>query len=321
MTAKNISCREGIDFMRCTCPKCNSNINLELPDVPESGAYIKCTECRAKLLVRKESFAGKACWKSEETSCIHCGSHLAHSIVCPNCSTLFPDYIVNQPSRWKQSETEWWKIFESPTRSRKPAINQACLNAKIKNTSISGASYSKSSLVKAGITLLILVIIITGVGSYRIFQARQKYSEDFFLALYGIKTGSTMCFQSCSTISNAWNNNISTGRNNIPAINTDNFNKLQKIKAKVDVVMQRIENPPSKYFSSKVKLDNVYNIYSKLYVTTTSGKNNYNDFKNSISELDNNFSKAIVDFKSTIPQKLVDDFKIAQAKHKGLKDI
>ncbi len=85
--------------------------------------------------------------------------------------------------------------------------------------------------------------------------------------------------------------------------------------------MQRIENPPSKYFSSKVKLDNVYNIYSKLYVTTTSGKNNYNDFKNSISELDNNFSKAIVDFKSTIPQKLVDDFKIAQAKHKGLKDI
>ena len=304
--------------MRCTCPKCNSNIDLDLTSVPGSGSNVKCTECQAKFFLRKESFAGKACWKAEETSCVHCGNHLDYSIVCPKCSTLYPDYFVNQPTRWLQTGTAWWEAFEIRSRQRKSAPAYTPTSRATEGIPAATVRYSAT---KIGIALLILVLVVTAAVTYQVIQKQHKYSEDFFLALYGIKTGSTMCLQSCSMISTAWKKNLDSGRNDKPSISIEEQMKLQKIKAKIDTVMQRLDKPPSKFVTSKEKLSKLYDVFAKLYSASTSPPGSLPIFTDSVSRLESDFNLAAKDFKATLPVKLTEDFNNAKARHKGLRDL
>jgi len=308
--------------MRCTCPKCNSNIELDLASVPEAGSTVKCTECQAKFLLRRESFAGRACWKAEETSCVHCGNHLDYSIVCPKCSELYPDYYVNQPSRWMQSGTAWWERFEIRSRRRDSApVYKPTKVTTVSTPSPSVEKFSKSTMVKAGIALVILAMVVTGTVAYQTIQKQRRYSEDFFLALYGIKTGSALCLQSCSRISTAWKNNLDSGQNVKPSTTLEEQMNLQKLKSRVDSVMQRLDKPPSKFVTSKEKLSKLYDVFTKLHTVSISPPGSLPTFTTSVNRLESDFNLAARDFKATLPAKLTEDFNNAMAKHKGLREL
>src|SRR5689334_11305119 len=97
--------------MNCSCPKCSASIEVEIPLGTEEGTAGKCHECKAKFPVRRESFASRALWKPEEVSCAECGHRLGHSIFCPGCRTLFPDYIVFQPAKAGRETFTFWERF------------------------------------------------------------------------------------------------------------------------------------------------------------------------------------------------------------------
>ena len=135
--------------MNCSCPKCSAKIEIDISLVYEKSAGIRCVECNKHFWIYKESFGGRALKKCGEIYCVKCGSELNHTVACPSCGTLYPDYLVVQTSRVTRKRVPVNKSWVSFDRHRphkyKPRDNASVVLKKTRGKSICIAqNYSQS---------------------------------------------------------------------------------------------------------------------------------------------------------------------------------
>jgi predicted Zn finger-like uncharacterized protein len=300
--------------MNCSCPKCSANIDIDLLLVPDNGKYIKCSECKRRFWVSREFFAGRALRKRGEIFCAECGEGLDHTIACPSCRALFPDFFAVQAKK--------------PVPRKLPEIKLSFASAKVHSSkprykssrAISpkpGIKMTKSLMVTVSVTALVALVIYGGYFYYQ-RSLETEYSRNFVRALYAIKTGRDINHETAEKIVSKLN---ASGQKYGLLISDQDEARLNKVKSSADKLMKRINDPPKKYIKANEKLVKLYNIYSELNSFMISPPSSLDTFKISSNKLENDFDEGVRDMKANLPQKLSERIKTAQVRYKNLRDI
>jgi hypothetical protein len=93
--------------------------------------------------------------------------------------------------------------------------------------------------------------------------------------------------------------------------------RLTKVKAQVDKLMGKVNEPPAKFMKSKEKLAKLYGIYSNLHSLTLAPKGSLQNFSHSANILEAEFISGVKELKADMPDELSEKLKIAQLRHKN----
>jgi hypothetical protein len=307
--------------MKCTCPKCNIKIQLDLPHVPEEGASSTCTECKSRFLVYKESFAGRALRKTGEVSCSHCGNELGPYVHCPACGVLFPDYYVAQAGlKRAPKKREAASLKESFSFSLGGGKSEASKPGHGDYTFAQQSSEKSPKSILMIISFVVLAVLLAGgISVFNAHKKERQFSSNFVQALYGIKSGTDMGLKKCQKISAEWKAKQDAGQAVIPRISAEDEADMNTVKGEIDTIMQQLNQPPKKYVTANEKLAALYGAYQKTYALTLAPSGSVQSFNDSVAKLDNDFNRAAQDLKTSLPEELKEDIRRATSRFKGLK--
>jgi hypothetical protein len=298
--------------MNCKCTKCSSEFEVDKTLASVNGTAVTCPECKSRLWVYKESFAGRALYKSGEIHCFHCSSKLGNTIVCPGCKALYPDYIVVRSTKKVRRRTvkiqKSFIDYQTSSKPRKSRIPIAPRKEKIP---------SQHSFKVVGILLVIMILSSGGGYVYYQYHRASQYSADYMRALYGIKTGTDTCGQVVSELKKK----IAAQRISDLSISTKDGSRLVGLKDRVDKLMSKIESPPSKFIKSDKQIKDLYKVYASLNSVTLAPVGSPESFLKSTSKLQDDFSAGFKELRADLPPKLSAVFSAAQIKYKSLRDI
>ncbi|MFZ3207473.1 MAG: hypothetical protein WA140_01390 [Geobacteraceae bacterium] len=310
--------------MKCSCPKCDAGVELDLSQIPAEGISGKCPACNARYLISKESFVRRALRKAGEINCSNCGTALDHSLHCPSCWILFPDYFFAEtPQTARKKILKILQAIKNLELSFKPTYTQSYRSERTTYaiTPKHGVKYSKAFFIKATLVVLALFLAIGG-GSYFIgLKAQRQYSANFFLALYVITAGTDLSLQTCSKLSTEWKTRMGRGQNVNPLISAEDEIRLNKIKGEVEKIMQKLNKPPRKFANIKNNLAKLNGIYLSSYSLALTPSDNISGLNDSANSLLNDFKQATQELKASLPKELAEDLPVAKAKYKSLRDI
>lgn len=298
--------------MNSKCPKCSSDILIEPVKISDNGTEVKCPECKSRLYLFKESFAGRALYKSGEIYCSICASKLDHTIVCPECKALYPDYfVVRSTKKVRVRSANIPKSFTSlrtSTPSRKSRTPSPLRKEKV---------HSQRSFKVLGSVIALVSLVLGGVYAFNQYANAKQYTLNYMRALYGIKTGT----DTCEMITRDLKTKVVTQGVSSVNISTEDEVRLVGLKDRVDKLMSQIESPPSKFIKSDKQIKDLYVIYSSLNSLTLAPVGSPENFIRSTSKLQEDFSEGFKELKADMPPKLSEVFKTAQIKYKNLRDI
>jgi hypothetical protein len=300
--------------MKCSCPHCSAKIDRDLLTVPDDGMHSKCPECGKRFWIQREFFAARALRKRGEIYCAQCWTDLDHTIICPGCRTIYPDFFVVQAKKSVQKRVpatkgsfSLRKPYSSKPRSSDPRAFSPRPGMKMPRSFVKMASVA---------TVLSLVLL----GGYFYYQStlEDEYSRNFVRALYAVKTGKDKSHEARERIISRLKE---PGQDYVLRITEEDKAGLNKVKSSADKLMKRIGNPPRKYAKANEKLVKLYDIYSEMNTLTISHPDSPESFKNVSTRLENDFAEGIREMKANLPEKLSERIRTAQARYKNLRDI
>jgi len=306
--------------MKCTCPKCNVKIQLDLPNVSEEGASSTCTECKARFLVYKEPFAGRALRKTGEVSCSHCGEELGPYLHCPACGVLYPDYYVAQSG-----------LKRAPKKRELVSLKESFsfdLGTKKVDTASPEQTYAveqrpgnkSSNLVAIVVSgIMVIALLAAGVTIYNNKKMERQYAASYVIALYGIKSGSDLNLTKCAKISAEWKSKLDSGQSFTPRISAGDEADLTTVKNEIDGAMQKLRKTPKKFAAANDKLINLHGVYAKSLAATLAPSGTPTSFTDSVSKVENEFNLAVKDLKANLPEELKDEVRRVLPRYNGLK--
>ncbi|MDD2338570.1 MAG: hypothetical protein PHD01_18595 [Geobacteraceae bacterium] len=280
--------------------------------ISENGTEAKCPECKSRLWFYKESFGARALNKSGEIYCSHCSSKLGHTIVCPGCKTLYPDYFVvrsakkvrRRSAKRQRSNVDFQ--FSAPVRKSRSSFVPKKETVRLQ----------RSFKVVAGI-IVFVTLVCGGAYGFHQYNKKTQYSVDYMRALYGIKTGTDTCDQVLSDLKRKLAAQSLSGI----SVSTKDSEKLSNLKDKVDKLMTKINSPPEKFTKADKQIKDLYRIYASLNTLTLAPVGSPENFTESTSKLQDALSQGFQKLKADMPPKLSEEFKTAQVKYKSLRDM
>jgi hypothetical protein len=306
--------------MKCTCPKCKAEIQLDLPPLTEEGTSSPCPECKTRLHVYNESFAARALRKVGEISCLKCGNELGHSIHCPSCGVLYPDYFVVSIGRRRVRKVKTIREFRASKAGRSELVAPRPGAAPLSAAQKPGTNTSKILLITVSLVVLAIVVSL-GIRAYQQHNAESQYTANYFRALYCIKTAADRSLKTCAKISVDWKGNLDAGRNVDPHISVQDEADLNKVRGEIEKYMQKLNPPPGKFITANEKLANLNGVYTKLHSLAIAPSGSLQSFTESASKLDSEYKKAAQELKASLPEKLAEELNKAKVKYKGLRDL
>ena len=109
------------------------------------------------------------------------------------------------------------------------------------------------------------------------YRSVDSYSVNYVRALYGIGSGTDLSLKTCEKIASDLKSN---GTYDL-RISVEDEARLTKVKAQVDKLMGKVNEPPAKFMKSKEKLAKLYGIYSNLHSLTLAPKGSLQNFSDS----------------------------------------
>ena len=304
--------------MICSCPKCQAQIDVDLSRVPEKGTFMPCPECKGRFWIAREAYARMALNKVGSIYCDQCGKELDHKIICSACGVMFPDYLLVQASKPPRRQVEKVNLFTMGF-SLKPAARPSYTYEYEYESAKKSAGWSFGFNMKMVAAVAVLLIIaVSGGYFYQIKKAEQQYVKNYMRALYAIKTGTDLSFDTCAKITAEWK---SKGLNIVPQISVEDEARLNKVKEITDRYMQKLNDPPKKFAGNKEKLANLYEIYTRTNSLALAPSGSLSGFESETAKSQNEFNASIAAIKDGMPTALSKEFQIAQKKYKGLKNI
>ena len=315
--------------MMCTCPKCHAKIELELPEVTEAGTPASCPACNARFTVHRESFGGRALRKTSEISCAVCGSELGSQMHCAACGAQFPDYLVPTLGRRRsRRDTKKVKLKTSPfPQAQKPHSQLPSLEMSMKPEAAkspahapAGARRPKILLVAAGVLVLAAVIAAGSVFFLKI-KAEKAYAKSFVLATYCIQTGYDRALKASARISGEWKGKMDQGQPYAARPNLEEERDFGIINNKLDPAVRNLGQAPEKFASCNEKLSKLQAVYNKLRTLVLAPGNSQQAFADSTGKLEADYRQAVKEYKSGLPQEIMEELVSASLKFKGLRPL
>jgi hypothetical protein len=318
--------------MKCTCPKCHTNIELSLPaGALEHGTAVSCSACSAKFNVMMESFAGRVFRRSGEISCSSCGSILGPEIHCTNCGIIYPDYWVAGGRRKEPGGRGFnLQLKSSPfKKQQKPAagVDIMSLQDAMKDQSPAAktkpatAAKSYDRLVVPGILVALVLLLAVGAGIYSRKKAETTYMKTFVRAAYGIQVGEDSSRKICQRIATEWKAKIDAGQNYAARPTADEEKELTVIRARLDTMKAKLPPEPEQFKNSADNLAKLEASYNKLRGLALTPGNSLPAFTDSLNKLDNDYNKSARELKAALPKKLMDELTAGAQKFRGLKPL
>ncbi|HEX9062767.1 MAG TPA: zinc ribbon domain-containing protein [Clostridia bacterium] len=247
--------------------------------------------------------------------CDKCGSELDHTIVCSACGIMYPDYYLVRASKPPRRQAEKPDLF-SFTFGSKPS--KQTYTYSYSPSSKPAAKAPILLMKRVGVLVLLAFLVIGALYIYNLKKSEKMYAQDYMRALYVLKSGTDLGLNTCEKISSDWK---VSGQGNAPHISTEDETRLNQIKDAAEKYLQKLNEPPKKFVNAKGKLSDLYGAYIKVHTLAVTPSGSLTNYTNSVSKSGNDFNVAIRDLKSSLPKELSAEFKVAQGKYKGLKDI
>jgi hypothetical protein len=305
--------------MTCSCPKCNAQIEIDLSRIPENGTFNPCPECKGRFWIIKESYARRALSTAGKIYCDRCGKDLKHVMVCTDCGVMCPDYYLVQASRPPRRQVEKPNLF-SLGFTLKPA----------KQTHIYSPTYSSAKYSQVGpaipfkklAAMTVVILLAVGIGYfYHMKKIEQQYSKNYIRALYAIKSGTDISFNTFAKISADWKAKKDAGQNFTPIIRAEDEDRLNRVKEASDNLMKLLNQPPKKLVNTKEKLVVLYNDFNKIHSLALSPSGSFSDFTIATAKLQDDFNTEVKNLRASMPVNLTEELNKAKIKYKNLRDI
>lgn len=314
--------------MNCSCPKCSAQIVIDLSQIPEGEASNTCPECKSHYVLTRESFARRAYRKKGDINCAECGELLGHTLHCPECKSLYPEYLVAEfPDAARKRASQKRDLFSSlkiisfewrpkttPTSGYKPLRKDSARTPKT-------ASLKRKKVIAAVTALVILALTAIGVSFYLQNQAKKQYAATYVMALYGIKTGTDLSLKACAKISADWRAKVDAGQTSPPRIMSEDEVKLTKVRAQTDKYLQKMTKPPSIFAKANENITRLNEIYVKLQSAALNPSSTLSGFDSLVNKSDNDFKLVAIDVKKDLSAELLTEFEIGKSKYRGLKEF
>ena len=315
--------------MMCTCPKCHAKIELELPEVTEAGTPGACPACNARFMVHRESFGGRALRKSNEISCAHCGSELGPQMHCMVCGAQFPDYLVPTLGRKRARRvSKKIKLDTSPfpqtqrVTSQLPSLEMSMRPEAAKALPVYPSSTRRAKPLLVAVSLL-LVVALVAAGSvfYLKIKAEKAYAKNFVLATYCIQTGFDRGLKSTARISAEWKGKMDAGQAYSARPSPDDERDFGIISRKLTPVLGKLTPAPEKFASCNDRLNKLQAVYNNLRSLVLAPGNSQQIFADTSSKLENDYRLAVKEYKTGMPQEIMEELVSASLKFKGLRPL
>lgn len=307
--------------MRCLCPKCNSNIELDQIEIPEDGSFNKCPECSAGFLVKKASFASRSLHKGTGITCAECGSTPGASVYCQSCHAIYPDFYVTESS--SAAKNQFGKIRGFLDRlnrlSGKSASTTQYTDYGIKSTA--GTKGLRLPGQPAQIAaVLAIVVLALGVGGFFWYQDRVEtgYAENYVRALYGIKSTTDFDLKTCNKIAADWRASMAQNPPQLAATETTFMARAGK---DVENMMKAIGEPPEKFMASKDNISKLYAAHTKLHSFALKPSGTIDSYTATVTLLDDEFKSSAKTVKTGLPEKISAKLEESKKKYKALQDF
>lgn len=316
--------------MKCTCPKCQAKIELELPtEVTEEGSTASCPACSARFSVHRESFAGRALRKPGEISCAACGEELGPELHCASCGRPFPNYIVVGAGRKraaKRSQSLNLNINLFPSRSRTdvnvPSLSEAGAEQLVgKKRSQAG---KKGVNKRAGLAFAMVAVLAVAIGGGSLYlkkSTEKSYGRNFAIACYMIQVGADKSRKSSQKVASDWKGKLDTGQSYVPRTSVDDDRAMVTIKTRLETVKGKLAKGPEKYSGCTEKLAKLEAAFDKLRKVPAAPGNSLPDFNNSANQADAKYRQAVADLKAGLPPELMDELRTSAQKYRGLRPL
>lgn len=308
--------------MTCTCPKCKTELELDVVNIPAEGHLQKCAACKANVEVRKESFAKRALYKSPEIHCAECGNNPGPSIYCQSCHAIYPDILsIATASTAKRQLDKILAALKKLNYKFKPQPTFKSHSIDIPATPAAGKK------AKAGIKLpgtaaqltasLVFLLVALVSGGYYWYQEKvaTEYSQNFVKALHGVKGARDLDIAISSRLATSWK---AGGASTLTA---NELKMLESSKKDVSILMGRVGKVPKKFNASNDALKKLLDNYEKLHTTTTSNSSSADIYADSVKKMDSEFMKSARELKAGLPEKIADVFNSSKVKHKTLQEF
>ncbi|MBJ6723953.1 flagellar basal body-associated FliL family protein [Geomesophilobacter sediminis] len=316
--------------MKCSCPKCHAEIELNVADVTEAGTPADCPLCQAKLVVHRESFGARVYRKAGEISCGNCGEILGPQTYCASCGTNFPDYFVVSPGRKPLSKVKKVKLRSSPFSKQisfgwtlpklQPTAPRDSKPSGARPAAKKGPAASKPMvLILAGI--LVLVLAGGGYFYYSSRKAAAEYTQNFINTAYCMQTAADRGLKSCAKLAADAKTKMDAGQTAPTRLAVDEERDLKTLKSQIEALMQKMKEPPEKYVPANDKLGRLYSSYLKVNNLALNPPAVPSILADSATKVEGDYQRVVKDFKSGLPEDLVNELRQASKRHQSLKPL
>lgn len=318
--------------MMCTCPKCRAEIELDLPEVDEDGTSASCPACHAKFNLHRETFGGRAYRKAGEISCASCGSKLGPQLHCPTCGMPFPSYVVAGGSRRRTTrkaasiQLSWSPLKKAPKRKGStfdlPTLEAALQqDATPKSKAKAVVRQLSNRVVLAVIAVVIIAVAAAGGVMFMKHRSEESFVRNFALASYGVQVGCDRSRQYCQKMAADWKAKLDAGQPYTPRLSVDDDRDLTSIANKVTSLKGKLVNEPEKFKNSTEKLAVVEAAFNKMRALANSPGNSLPAFVDAVSKADADYKAAASQFRSGIPQEMMDQLHVSARRYRGLRPL
>ncbi len=317
--------------MDCICPKCTEKTEVDLALMPEDGFVINCSSCNKQINIVRESSVSRANRKSYTINCANCGKSLDPKPHCHSCGLIFPDYfLIFDPSvaRKKVRNNLFSKIKEidfsfnkSSNTNSQSSSGYSPQSKATDSTTTKSRTVSRKHTLPAIIFIVLLTLIGGGIFAYKSYTSGVVYAENYFKALYCIKTGVETNISECTILKTEWESASTSGRSFTPTVGHKDEAKSAKLHGDIDKYMQKLNEPPRRFAQANENLKKIHKIYLDAEAIAQSKPNSILELASSVDELSKRMSQATEELKSNLPAALNEELKKVRLKYRGMKDF
>ncbi|HIJ94832.1 MAG TPA: hypothetical protein HPP94_03655 [Desulfuromonadales bacterium] len=262
----------------------------------------------------------KIAYRSEALKSTHVPPHIrSGGMHCPACGKGQP---FSRRCTFCGCDFACFIIMESPlSQKRKKSPGSRNNHRKKRSFAFSGNVTSRLSalplryrvLAVAGALIAALLVAFALVQYQR--SVRKQYTQNFILALYGIKSGISLTTLVCEGDYNAWKGGDSAVSSTGNQTDLQAIADLQTVKIEVDGLVAKIGTAPAEYALSRQILSTMYANYGEISTKLIASTEALSNCKPEAAATNEKFMRDIESLKAKMPASLTKEFKKAGLKY------
>ena len=291
--------------MKCECPKCSSNIDINEPDAPEKGGFVKCPDCGDRFWLQREPFLLKGFKKDGNIYCVQCGEKPGADTFCKSCYAQFADYWLAQLDKPTKRQAQSKGVLRTSFGQRSQGYQSNVHEAPKASKGI--GIPSKNITIVLFLIAALLCGAVSGSSWYLGYKEKREFSDYYIKTLYVIQSGIDHSHRSLKEM-------LKTKR----ALSDEEAKLLKKVDSQITIYKAKLATPPDEYSQAAANMNALFKVYSDYYELSKSETGASPDLPIKVEKLDDTLAKTQVKLKRELPAELSQDIQTVIVKYKNL---